>query len=41
MHEMSEIGEIYQPNANLAAWHQSGLKGFAALQAVGRTVRER
>ncbi len=40
MHAMSQIGETYQPNSASAAWHERRLTAFAALQQVGRTIRQ-
>ena len=39
MHQMSEIGQTYEPDSRLANWHQRRMEAFSALQSVGRTLR--
>ena len=38
MSAMSELGEVYQPDAALAGWHNRRFFAFEKLQAVGREI---
>jgi len=40
MSAMSELGEIYHPQPQLADWHSRRFKAFELLQSAGRTIRE-
>ena len=39
MSAMSELGEVYPPNAALAGWHNRRFFAFEKLQAVGREFK--
>ncbi|UVC07442.1 FGGY-family carbohydrate kinase [Rhizobium sp. TH2] len=40
MSSMSELGEIYRPQAALADWHERRFRAFELLQSAGRAIRE-
>ena len=39
MSEMSEIGEIYEPSAEMRVWHDRRFKAFEVLQTADREIR--